>query len=37
MIGTLIFMLVCLWAFCLGAGMLLAYMTWTPPVSKGSK
>jgi len=37
MIGTVIFMVICLWAFSLSFGMLIAHLTWTPPASKESK
>jgi len=31
MLGTLIFMFICLWVFSLVGGMLLAKLLWTPP------
>jgi len=34
MFGTILFMLICMWVFCLGAGMLLAYLMWTPPIKE---
>ena len=36
MIGTLIFVFMCLWILCLFSGILLAKIMWTPPV-KGVK